>query len=439
MMNQPPTNSALISDDALKHATPHMLAVTMLQHVMDETNGWRNVEPAITAEVLEKVPMACDFYELRILLDLIEQRFGAGVSELVQSSLITVTNLGRKQSGDGLFSKFMSAITLGRELGPSNDAPDNKKIGVDCQVADQILAFINETEEEKKNFRLVLAESLTYARVWAENIFPGLVARIEFDPMSIAFVKVESGYRGLTNRWSKNPGRYERHLQRMEGNLLFEESQRNPSDEEIGVACAQDEADYLQLRQDVETLFDDIRILTKERNAESKVVIDLMQHRLQPLMIRAAEIGALPQATKTLGALMNIGDGCLNSLSISEKERQGFRQMWAQFTNVFYAQAFSENSPIQPSDLGAALLCETTEDFEAVIGVLQQLNPELVRDLADLATSLCEIAVLDGFHIPAAAEKLELFSVSGKDRATKQTSQSRPWWKGWGSKTTERS
>jgi hypothetical protein len=389
------------------------------------------IDAAVTSEAHTKFPMACEFYQLRIFLDLLRQRFGAGVSSLVEASLISVLDVQGKYSGMDLFPRVMAAISGARELGPIKDGPDDNRINMDCQVADQCLRIVGESDEEKRRFRLILAESLTYARIWAEQIFPEIVAKIEFDPVSVAFVNVETAYKGLTNRWREKPGCFERHLQRMEGNPLFQESQRNPSDDDILVARAKDDADLNQLQLEVETLFADLKAMGEQEKVQVQILIDLMQHRIEPLMVRAAAVGPIPAAQNHLKVLAEFMESMLES-EFGPDDQESFRKIWARKTNVFYAQLSCEDTPIDRSDSVLALLCENTEDVKAVLEIYRNLDPSLVDSMRNMALLHFEIAELEGFKVPGGKEKLALFGDEAEIVPSVVQSKPRPWWRVWG-------
>ena len=112
--------------------------------------------------------------------------------------------------------------------------------------------------------------------------------------------------RDRTNRWRQAPGCFERQLQRMEGNPLFPEDRRHPTDEDILQAREKDDADLKQLDSDVQKLFDDFKSLNEGGKVQGSRLTDYLQHRVEPLMARAAEIGDLPSAQRCIPALKNL-------------------------------------------------------------------------------------------------------------------------------------
>jgi len=413
---------------ALKSVTPHVLAVTMLRSLMEMDKEWRMIEAEITSEAHTKFPMACEFYQLCIFLDLLKQRFGAGVSSLVEASLTSVSNV----NGKDVFTRVMAAISCAREIGPIEDGPDDIRINMDCQVADQLLKIVGESDEEKRQFRLILAESLTYARVWAEGVFPEFVAKIEFDPMSVAFVKVETAYRGLTNRWRESPGCFERHLQRMEGNPLFSESQRTITENDILQARAKDDAELKSLVLDVEAFFADLKNMNERGPIPKIKITELMQHRAEPLMVRSAEIGELPAAQRCLAALNGFMESMLDLLNLGSDAKEGFRKSWRHRTTAFIAQDWRKDNPIAANDKCCALLCENVEQVTTVLNIYQELNPGIVDLMREAALAHIQIAELEGFKLPGAVEKLALFRGEVETGPSPDLVKPRRWWRVWG-------
>lgn len=57
---------------------------------------------------------------------------------------------------------------------PAEIGPDEPKLRMDWQVAQQLLAIVAESKESKQSLLPALAESLSYARIWAETNTPWL-------------------------------------------------------------------------------------------------------------------------------------------------------------------------------------------------------------------------------------------------------------------------
>jgi TPR repeat protein len=401
-----------VKDEVLRSVTPHVLAVTMLQLAMERNSQWRQVNSDATSEADAKFPMACEAYQLSIFTNLLTQRFGHQISSIFDASLNAVMDV---DGGIGLYPRFKNAIARAHQLGPAEIGPDEPKLRMDWQVAQQLLSIVAEPEESKRNLLPPLAESLSYARIWAESTYPGVMAKIEFDPLSIAMVQREGAYRGMTNRWRQAPGCFERQLQRMEGNSLFPETCRNPSDEDIKHATEKDDADAKQIDLDIKQLFDEFRGLGESKSIEGSILIDLLQHRVEPLMERAAEIG-VPSALQHIPKLQNFMISMLEMLRSSsgndELSVEPLRKVWRRKTNVFITQAWRDDTPIAKADRVLALLCEDVSTINEVLELYGELDPELIPKMAEIARLHFQMAELDGFNLPGAKEKMDLFSRS---------------------------
>jgi len=405
---QPPISP--VTEDVLRSVTPHVLAVTMLQLAMERNSQWRQVNSGATSEADAKFPMACESYQLSIFTNLLTQRFGPQISSIFDASLNAVMDV---DSGIGLYPRFKDAIARAHQLGPAEIGPDEPKLRMDWRVAQQLLTIVAESEESKQNLLPALAESLSYARIWAETTYPGVVAKIEFDPLSIAMVQRESAYKGVTNRWRQAPGCFERQLQRMEGNPLFPEESRHPTDEEIRLAQDKDDSDLKQLAADVQKAFDDLKGLGEGGKVQGSRLTDYLQHRLEPLMSRAAEIGDIPAAQKYIPALKAVIVSCLTTLKKSagvDLSIESFEPTWRYKTCVFIAQCHRDDTPIDRSDAVRALLCESTQTVENVLNVYRELDPGIIDSMLEMARLHLELADLDGFDLPGADEKLALLS-----------------------------
>jgi hypothetical protein len=211
----------------------------------------------------------------------------------------------------------------------------------------------------------------------------------------------------------------------MEGNPLFKESQRH----DILLARANDDADLNRLKLEVETLFAGIERMGEQGNVQGKVLTDLMQHRIEPLMVRAAALGQIPSVQHHLEALKKVMESALESLPIDPESRQGFRKGWMRQTNLFYAQQSREDTPIESSNSVLALLYERIEDVKTVLEIYRELDPGIVDTMQEMALLHFEMAELEGFKFPGAEEKLALFGVKTKTVPSPGQNKPRPWWR----------
>lgn len=397
-----------IKQDALRSVTPHLLAVTMLQLTMEGNKGWRQVNSSATSEADAKFPMACECYQLTIFLELLTQRFGHRISGLFEASLNAVME---GEDLPSLFPRFKGAIAHARELGPAKIGLNDLKLRIDWQVARQLLNIVAEPEESKQSLFPALAESLSYARIWAESIYPGVVAKIEFDPLSIAMVQRETAYKGTSNRWRQSPGCFERQLQRMEGNPLFPEESRRPTDENIRLAREKDDSDLKRLASDVQKVFDDFKSLNEGGKVQGSRFTDYLQHHVEPLMARAAEIGDIPAAQEYIPVLKSVIVSTLTSLKKSagiDLSVESFEPSWRYKTNVFIAQCQRDDTPIDRSDAVRALLCESAQTVESVLSIYRELDSGIIEPMREMARLHLELADLEGFDLPGVDEKLAL-------------------------------
>lgn len=401
-----------VTEDVLRSVTPHVLAVTMLQLAMERNAQWRQVNSSATSEADAKFPMACESYQLSIFTDLLTQRFGHQIASIFDASLNAVMDV---ESGIGLYPRFKDAIARAHQLGPAEIGPDDPKLKTDWQVARQLLTIVAESEESKQDLLPALAESLSYARIWAETTYPGVVAKIEFEPLSIAMVQRETAYKGTSNRWRQSPGCFERQLQRMEGNPLFPEESRHPTDEEIRLACEKDDSDLKQLAYEVQKAFDDLKSLGEGGKIQGSKLTDYLQHRLEPLMARAAEIGDIPAAQKYIPALKSVIVSCLTTLQKSagnDLSVESFEPVWRYKTNVFIAQCQRDDTPIHRSDAVRALLCESTQTVESVLKTYREMDSGITKPMREMARLHLELADLEKFDLPGRDEKLALFDAA---------------------------
>lgn len=391
----------------LKNVTPHLLAVAMLQVVHDRANMWRTPDIEIPPKADAAVAIACECYELRILLDLLNQRFGSGISKLVEASFASIMD---DVDGLSMFSRVNAAIVRAYCLGPAPQGPKDPNLRLDLQVADQILSLFGESDEERQAVRFPLAQSLSCARISSQHFFPGLIANTDFDPLSVAMVTRETEYKGTTNRWKDVPGCFERHLQRKEGNCLFPVSERQPIDEAIHKARDKDDADIDKLQLDMTAALQIMERFGAQETVPSGVLLDFLQKELDPLMRRTAEIGE--PARRFFKALEHVRDASFKSL---EGQRDDVKSdiallrdaLQGQF-NLFLAQIWRTDTPITAAEITPALLCESTDTVAAVSEFLRRHNPEFVQLLYEGSVTLLKDSARQGFELQGADEKLSL-------------------------------
>jgi len=419
------------SEQALKHLTPHMLATAMIQRIAEggmPFKEWRKADTQIPSKAESLIELACQFYQLRILLDLIERKFGSPIAKLVESSFVSLTEF--EPTGPKFFSMVSAAIVEARVLGPAQDIaeslkalgrPDEliNKMALDAQVAEQILGCVADTEENRAELRVPFAQCVSFARASAEAVFPDIVAKMDFDPASIALVRRETAYNGITSRWSDLPGCFERHLQRKEGNLLFSAAERQPSDDALEEARARDDDDVEKLKAEVSAVGETLAGYLNQEGIPGGILADLLHYKIQPLIVRSAAIGELASAQS--GTLQELNEELMKSIVASHKELaegidailKGQRDL----SNPFLAQASREDTPIASEDFILALLCENTDTVQQIIETFSRGDTAAEAQVRGDIQAICNEAIdrateaaRQGFELPAAEEKLALLA-----------------------------
>lgn len=395
----------------LKNVTPHLLATVLLQRRAEGATpfrAWRDAEVQIPPRSDEIIAIACEFYQLRIFLDLLQRRFGSGIAKLVEASFQSIID---DVNGLGMFSRVSDAILSARAIGPADDGPDNVELKVDVQVADQYLKIYSDSDKEftKAELRMPLAQCLSYARIAAQQVFSGLMPLIDFDPMSVIAVSRETKYTGTSNRWSERPGCFERHLQRKEDNLLFPVDERRPTEEAIHEARAKDEAELQLLDQEMKALLQKAGRFGEQETVAAGVLLNFLQHEIDPLMRRASAVGESGMWVFT--NLSKLRDALFETIAqkpdvkvMVEDLKSGLE---GQF-NPFLAQTWRDDTPIKTDEIAPALLCESTDTVKEALELFQRTTPETVRMLNEQSTELLKYASAQGFLLPGAEEKLSL-------------------------------
>jgi hypothetical protein len=394
------------ASDPLRNTTPHLLAAAMLQSVVEGGQPWRESDPAALAIVAASVPMTCEFYQLSIFFDLIGRRFGDNVCNLCEASLLAI--ISRAKYPD-FYSKFKT--TLSEAKVSSGYDVVGAATELDREIARRFLLVFAESEESKKALLQPLAACLSYARIWAEAAYPEIVSRVSFDPLSIAMVEIETSYKGTSTFWQAEPGCFERQLQRMEGNPLYDEALRFPSEAQVLEARAKDLNDLMHIEIDVARLFADFEKLGDVGAVESHILIDLLQHNLEPLLVRCAEVG-LP-ARKQSKALRTVLQATLKAIGLDEEEQVELGKTRNFLTNPLVAQHFREGGPMPKDGLVEALLAEDVETIAQVLLAYEERDPTVIQELSELALTLLELCELESFNLPGIHEKKTLFSEFG--------------------------
>jgi hypothetical protein len=125
-------------------------------------------------------------------------------------------------------------------------------------------------------------------------------------------------------------------------------------------------------------------------------------------------------------------ESMLEHLNLTSDVREGFRKDWRRRTNVFVAQEWRDDKPISKESDAPALLCESVEAIKNVLEIYQELDPRVLDSRRELALLHFDLAKLEGFNLPGAAEKLALFGSVAEAVSKQDQAKPRPWWRVWG-------
>lgn len=396
-------------DNALAKLDPHGFAFIMVQQVVNRVfpfNKWRGDQP-IPKQPDAFFEVSVNVYQLCILLDFLERKFGADVSETIRSHLIILMNKGK--SG-GVIAKFFDAVRTGRAL-PRREQfwAGQPKVQVDCNVARAFLNICSEPDDVKTGLYPLLGQSLTLGRISAEGCFGELVKEVSFSPVALVGLRKPQD---IPIPWSEACGGFERQLQRQYQNALFPAEKRTIITADLTEAKSRDQDDYQQLLADSKKAVDEImngpnRTLTFNE-------INSWREAVENLIMRAAAVGDIANSHRDY--LRTVYKGIVESLRTScppEHKEQledafaGSERHQKTWSNQFIAQATRKDSPIKPEDVVASLL---TEHVETVRLMVSTMSEDSKIKAGRTAIELIENAKKEGYLVPQAGEKLRAFN-----------------------------
>jgi hypothetical protein len=247
---------------------------------------------------------------------------------------------------------------------------------------------------------------------------------------------MDSAYRGTTNRWLAFPGCFERQLQRQEGNPLFDEVLRHPSDEDIFSARERDKHEQQMVLRNLDILLADLQqtLCDRKQSGETKIatkeVLDLMRYKLQPLMVRAAGLGSVPEGRNALRRATTVFNGAANTLASDKDVERVFIEMAPHLereTDELYAQFSRDDSPIG-SFIVESLLCESLKDIENMLTFYRALDSKIHETMRDFAELANEGLTVEGQTFPHLSEKLRLLQELECRERTSSLKRT-VWWK----------
>ena len=189
-------------------------------------------------------------------------------------------------------------------------------------------------------------------------------------------------------KWSKNPGCFERHLQRRDGNVLFPLERRNVSKEEIGQARRMDEKDQDNFLHDTVDFMNELNDSDELNPIQS--AFDKLK-KVQEFLEKAASIGGdLEKYILMLEKLEVSYTEFLNEAVPDGKDLidQG-QALSSQNRMPFFAHLKRKDSPILQDEQVPTLLSEDLDTI-AVVGLLSRSFPNFKPAESDIKKKLDE-------------------------------------------------
>jgi len=250
-----------------------------------------------------------------------------------------------------------------------------------------------ETKEEKDEIDKIKKE---LRKKYGEDIPVDALYRImkEFDPDEESV-------------WSDNPGCFERHLQRREGNILFPPERRIVSKNEIDEARQKDHLEQEQFAQKVKSFVERSKN-HRDKNIGKTIKLDraqLVLKEIQDLLKEAATIGG--PLGGYVQALENMENNIIEILNKAVPDGADLLEQ-AQSLSIsgripYFAQTLRNNSPIYKDEQIPTLLSEDLETIAFAGYISRAFAPDYRPNEADIRKFL-ENALTLGFSKESAEQ-----------------------------------
>lgn len=202
-------------------------------------------------------------------------------------------------------------------------------------------------------------------------------------------------------KWSDNPGCFERHLQRRYKNILFPESRRIVTINEVLEARALDKADAEALSKECLDLAKKITKLPSFGTIQETFVII---EEIEKLLKRAAEVGGGGNVVDSQEMLLNLRKAIIESVKkaignnaealkgLEEPEKVWHENFWIYY-NPFVAQMNRSDTPITGADMIPSTLSEEPETIKAVLSAMDK--KEFVTKEIEFITKIIKKAMIN--------------------------------------------
>jgi len=228
--------------------------------------------------------------------------------------------------------------------------------------------------------------------------------------------KQQDFYAGTKTHWSSSPGSFERQLQRREGNPMFPKALREPTNEDIQAARANDERDFKEAEKAAMSWIKGV-----EEMLESGATIGKMApyHKSSSDVMQLCAIGGEPAesyrfkvervdsavAAEIIRAMEKSSPEDAAKLGESDKTWVALRNIG---THPLLAQLARKGGPIGEDEHLPTILCETVETVNEIVTIVSAIQMQDAKLWYRQALDLKQQAEEARFSIPAIEEKLAL-------------------------------
>ena len=228
--------------------------------------------------------------------------------------------------------------------------------------------------------------------------------------------KQQDFYAGTKSHWSSSPGSFERQLQRREGNPMFPKALREPTNEDIQKARANDERDFNAAEEAATSWIKGVEALL-----ENGATIGTMapHHKSSSEVMQLCAIAGAPAESyrlKVKGIDSSIAAQIIEAMEKRSPEdaakvREADKS-WVALGSIsshpLFAQLARKDGPIGEDEQVSTILCETVQTVNEIVGIVSTAQMQDAKSWYRQALDLMKQAKEARFSIPAIEEKLAL-------------------------------